>query len=270
MQETREDIVAYVETRGQWSQANQRRGQRFTDQHGRQYFAPIEIKTGEPCGLLGALYSAPLAVPLLYLKRSKDANRPYDLVIDYAQWLVDIRAELSDWEKRARAAAVRRYGEEFDPTKPMPADILELFPRPPIHVEPVIAARQGNRWVLGLTQTPDPRLTSYFAPELIDPDYLQKQEPDFRDMPDALAFDVAHIIDDTDDAADADGGTVAGDDALDLEDELDPAATGGKRVPVAHGAAHGIGHGKARSAGAQRKAEWRAKQGKGKDEPGED
>jgi hypothetical protein len=249
--------VAYIETRGNWSQAHQRRGQRFTDQHGRQYFAPIEIKTGEPCGLLGALYSAPLPVPLMYLKRSKDSNRPYDLVIDYAQWLTDTRSELADWKKRATAAAVRRYGEDFDPTAPWPADILELFPRPPIHEEPIIAARQGNSWVLGKTTKPDPRLAAFFAPEVTDPDYHLKNEPDFRDMPDALADDVAAIVRATDDDADEDDAVVAGDDAFDLEDEIDPAALGGKRVPV--GATAGK-DGKPRSPGAQRKAEYRQRE----------
>lgn len=251
--------MAYVDTRGNWSQAMQRRGQRFTDQHGRQYFAPIEIKTGEPCGLLGALYSAPLPVPLEYLGRSKDPNRPYDLVIDYDRWLRDIRTALADWTKASRAAATRKYGDQFDATKPMPADILELFPRPPIHEEPVIAARQGNRWVLGLRETPDPRLTKYFAPEVIDPDYLQKNEPDFRDMPEELEQDVRAIVEDTDEARPGDG-TVAGDDALDLEDELDPQAIGGKRVPVGAGAGKGTG---GKTLGAIRKAAYRARQKNG-------
>lgn len=258
--------MAYIETRGNWSQAHQRRGQRFTDQHGRQYFAPIEIKTGEPCGLLGAMYSAPLPVPLMYLKRSKDQSRPYDLVIDYTQWLADTRAELADWKKRATAAAVRRYGEEFDPTAPWPADILELFPRPPIHEEPIIAARQGNSWVLGKTTKPDPRLTQYFAPELTDPDFHLKNEPDFRDMPDALAEDVAAIVRDTDEDEE-DEAVVAGEDAFDLEDEIDPDAVGGKRVPV--GPSTGK-DGKPRSAGAQRKAEYRARQRAGTTKAGDD
>ncbi len=243
--------MSYVDTRGNWSQAMQRRGQRFTDQHGRKYFAPIEIKTGEPCGLIGAEYTAPLTVPLNYLKRSKDANRPYDLVIDYPKWQADIRAELKEWETAWRKAAVRRYGDEFDPKKGMPADIAELFPRPPIHEEPVIAAKQGNKWVLGLSSKVDPRLAKFFAPEVTDPDYREKQEPDFRDMPDELDSDVRAIVADTNAAADDEGQTVAGEAAFDLEDEIDADAVGGKRVPV------GAGAGK-RSLGAERKALYRA------------
>lgn len=246
--------MPYIETRGNWSQRKQRRGQRFTDQHGREYHAELEIKTGEPCGLIGALYQAPLVVPLKFLKRSKDPARPYDLVIDYAQWLAEIREEAADWRRRATAAAVKRYGDQFDASKPWPADILELFPRPKDHEEPVIAARQGNRWVLGLTTKPDPRLAPYFEPTVFDPHYLEKQEPDFRDLPTDLAADMAAVVGDEDEE------TVAGDDALDLEDELDPDAVGGKRVPVG-APVGGAGRGKKpQSKGAKAKAEWRARQ----------
>lgn len=167
---------------GDFSQAKQRRGQMFRDQHGRRYYASIELRTGDPCGLIEPQFSAPLAVPQMYLERSSDPERPYDIQVSYTRWKADIRAARSEWEREGRQLARKMHGDRFDPRADFPRDVLDIIGEPPQHVEPVIAAEQGNSWVLGLTDRVDLRLAAFFTPKELDPSAAN--EPDFRDVAD--------------------------------------------------------------------------------------
>jgi hypothetical protein len=165
-----------------WSQRNQRRegGQFFRDQHGRRYHAEIELKTGHPCGPLVPQYRAPLVVPQQYLVLSNDPENPTLLTVNYTRWESDARAARKDWEAEGRSRALKMYGDAYDPRKPFGQDVLDIIGPAPSAVEPVIAARQGNSWVLGLSDRIDLRLAKYFEPEQLDPQH-RPEEPDFRD-----------------------------------------------------------------------------------------
>lgn len=186
-----------------WSQRNQRRegGQFFRDQHDRRYHAEIELKTGHPCGPLVPTYRAPLVVPQQYLTLSNDPEHPTRITINYTKWEADARAARKDWEQEGRSRALKMYGDAYDPRKPFGQDVLDIIGPAPSAVEPIIAARQGNSWVLGLTDRIDLRLAKYFEPEQLDAQY-RPAEPDFRDTVDS-ADDEPDALEQMDDEEEA-------------------------------------------------------------------
>ncbi len=193
--------MPYADTRGDWSQRNQRTSTDFTDQHGRKYHANIEVKSGDPVGLIEPLFRAPLMPHSHYLSRVP--RRPYDVVIDYDRWKADVRTAWAEWQQAGRQTGMKLHGSAYDPNKEFTGDILDIIGPAPQRLEPVLAAQQGNRWVLGLTDRVDLRLVPYFEPEQIDPDYSDgPPEDDFSDL---------------------------------IEESFDPDALGGMRVPVVRG-----------------------------------
>ena len=226
-----------------WSQADQRRSVVFLDQHGREWHAMIEIKSGDPVGAFEPLFQAPLIPPQKYIRTLEDS--PTDIEIRYREWARDIRQARALWDREARRVGASRYGEKYDPNAPVTREVMEVIGPPPEPVEPVIAARQGNSWVLGKNPRPDPRLLPYFT---ITKE--REDEPDFRDLDE----------DDDEDFRDDsgpdgsqknwrdDGGEGFDEDDLDeLEESLDPGATGGTRAdprsarPAARAATRGTG-----------------------------
>lgn len=177
---------AYLQ-QGGFSQANQRRNQRLTDQHGRRYFAIIEIRSGDPVGPIEPMFDAPLKVPQMYLRKSPDIDAPTQLIIDYPRWIEDLTSARVEWERRGRELSRKQFGSAYDPTKhQFKQEILDILGPPPQPVEPVHAALQGNRWVLGFTRRVDARLAQFFdAPEErgLEIDYSRY---DFRDDVDAV------------------------------------------------------------------------------------
>lgn len=169
----------YIDTRGDWSQRKQRESVDFTDQHGREYHGNIETKTGGIVGELEPKFSAPLMPKPQYIERV--ARRPYDVFINYKRWKADIREARSDWEKDGRQLSRKMHGDAYKPGASFSADILEIIGEPPEAIEPVLAAEQGNKWVLGLTKRVDLRLVDFFEPELLDPSLRRRNEPDFSD-----------------------------------------------------------------------------------------
>lgn len=173
-----------MDTRGDWSQRKQRSEMTFTDQHGRPYYGATELKTGDVVGLIEMLFQAPLMPPQKYLERVP--KQPYTLYINYERWENDTREARRDWEREGRQLSRRIHGDAYDPSKPFSRDILDIIGEPPQAIEPIIAAKQGNKWVLGLTNRVDLRLVEYFEPEALDPEIRASQEPDFRDEDDDL------------------------------------------------------------------------------------
>lgn len=132
-----------------WSQASQRRLGRWTDEHGRPWFAMIEIKSGDPCERLRTEgWKAPLMPDPRYVK--VHPNKPGMVEIKYDQWIGELRAATKAWVKKANLIGSELYKDQFDPEAPLSQAVLfKAGPRPK-PVEPVLAAKQGNRWVLGL------------------------------------------------------------------------------------------------------------------------
>lgn len=176
-----------------WSQRNQRADAMFTDQHGRQYFGSVELKTGDVVGLMEPQFTAPIIPDQKYLERNVK-NRPYDLHINYERWLADIRGARAEWEREGRQMMRKMRGAAYDPAEPFGADVLDVIGEPPEAIEPVIAAKQGNSYILGFTTRVDKRLVPFLRFEQLTPEERVAREPDFRDQidPEVLA-EVDHI-----------------------------------------------------------------------------
>ena len=181
-----------------WSQAKERRYQRMIDQHGRRWGADVEIKSGYPTGLIRPEFSAPFLPDQKYLTMNPEDMQ--DLQIDYERMLRDRREAHETYRREiARVCNVRGWDVPEDGAE-LPFQVTEIVGPPPEPVEPVLAAMQGNSYVLGLTTRVDPRLAHYFAPNV-------DELPDFTDQPDNSDVEEAH----------------------------DPAATGGTRENLSRG-----------------------------------
>jgi hypothetical protein len=215
------------------SQAKKRRGKRLIDRHRRGWFATTEIKTGDPVGMIEPQFQAPLIPPQVYLRLYPEAaSRPNDLIIDYDRWIADnMRARKARLDK-AREIARKHFVDAYDPNKPIATWILDLVEPEPEPLEPIIAAKQGNRYVLGLTKRVDERLAHFFAPKEspMDADLARY---DFRDAPDASAEGVEGDEDEGFDPVVDDELEAELDEADALEAQFDREHIGGQRVPVA-------------------------------------
>lgn len=151
-----------------WSQHSQRMydgvasGDIFSDQHGRIYHAEVETKTNAPCSPFNPVgWDAPLDTPKSYMKyirgkRTRDASglvqrSTYDIEIDYPTWIADWRAAGSAHQREAIKTTVQLHGSTWKAGDPIPADVTAILgDRPGGKVEAVIAASQGQPYVLGL------------------------------------------------------------------------------------------------------------------------
>lgn len=120
-------------------QADGRRNGVVRDQHEREYFVVIEKATGDPCCAFQPKYEAPLYPEMGYCRVRKDEPNRFD--IQYEAWIQDLRA--AHQERRREEARFRAQRVTDDV-------IAEMLGPPPRPAAPVIAAKQGNRYVLGL------------------------------------------------------------------------------------------------------------------------
>ena len=156
-------------------QEEQRRVETFLDQHGREYVANVEIKTGDPCEVLRPIgWNAPqapswfagqLMPPECYLKlvpRMLRARKGYQIEIDYTRWLTDLDTRDEEYRQKkydlvrgmAGGADVSALAEN---PPPVIRDLLGVAPFPPrVLVE---AMRAGNKWALGLSETVPAKVT---------------------------------------------------------------------------------------------------------------
>jgi hypothetical protein len=177
--------------RDRWSQEHQRRYQTFRDQHDRLWGGSVEIKTGHPCTPLkpwapanGRKWRAPLMPPQGYIRpHPTESGR---VVILYDAWITELETAHKEYQRKCMTAGIELYREQFDPAKPVsPAVIAKVGP-PPLPVEPVLAAKQGHPWVLGLTgpNGETPKMPKDLAP------YFTKVEPVERTF--AVEFETAY------------------------------------------------------------------------------
>jgi hypothetical protein len=186
----------YLQSEG-FSQAKQRRtGTIFRDQHNRRYHAVIELKTGHPTGMIEPQFQAPLMPEQKYLKVGTNPERPYDLRIDYEAWLADLRTAHREYETQARQLARKMYREKYNAQDFLTEEVLDVIGPPPQHVEVVLAARQGNKYVLGLTDRVDIRLAAMLEedkPRFADIRTME-DEGDFSDVVEALDEGTANAL----------------------------------------------------------------------------
>lgn len=190
-------------------QAKAREYRYFRDQHGRRYGAPVEIRTGDPCGPWEPQFVAPLTPNPDFMRIVKDEDQRRSIFVDYDGWIAEVQTRLTNWQREVRKAMIARHRENYHPTMRIDADVYDLpttGPEPSIGarwvpgtVKPLVAAKAGNKWVLGLSEVDDPRVSKF------------------------LLADVA--AEDEDFAADYDAEFEK---SMAIEEEVDPEAVGGK------------------------------------------
>lgn len=171
--------MAHTDGGGGWSQANLRRPQYMTDQHGRRWFADVEIRSGYPIGPIRPRFDAPWHPDQSALK--VDHNAPTEIRIDYDALLNERLEAHRDYHARAvEESASRRW--------PVPAEgetyskeLQLIVGKPPNPIEPIVAAMQENSWILGRSKKPDARLTKFIVTQEGLRQQLFQSLPDLSD-----------------------------------------------------------------------------------------
>lgn len=241
---------------GNFSQATYRRGITLHDQHGREWTAQVGTKTGMPTGIIQPSFSAPWYPDHQYMRVNPENTS--ELFIDYEALLLRRRARLTDFHNLALDIA-RKKG------LPLPAkvgeysdELLGLLPGMPKPVQPIVAAMQGNEYILGLTTIVDERLRRFVQPSrdalLAEAEAMDFRPRSFADAkaanttaaarPRAEVRDVAASEAEASDAFSVDGaehdvleGLDAGEEGADLDgmlealdEEFDAEAVGGRTI----------------------------------------
>ena len=170
-----------------WSQADLRRPAIYQDQHGRKWSATVEKRSGYPVGMLQCMQRTPSGQMPPWLPDQRyfvfSSENQTHLTIDYPALLRERTQAQADYLKECASVATARdwpvpaKGEKVDHR------ILAIVGKAPYPVEPVAAAMQGNRWILGLTDTVDPRLEPFVAVPT-ETEQLLADLPDFSDLED--------------------------------------------------------------------------------------
>lgn len=198
-----------------------RRDEVWFDQHDREWSVSVEVRSGDPTGNITPRFRAPWTPAQAYLKPQRGARGQRGLFIDYEAMLRDVEAEWESFRRQAvEIATARGWDVPIDVREPGALDprILQIVGAPRKRPQPIVAAMQGNRWILGETRKPDPRLAPF-----VEDRKAKRRRPveqaltaygDFSDAPEP------------DEAEEA---------LLDLEETHDPGATGGRRERLSRG-----------------------------------
>jgi len=152
---------------GEHPQALQRRYRLYKDQHGRRWGANVDKRTDHPCEALSPSFAAPLIPPQQYLRVSADPDNVQALTIAYDEWVSDLKAALKEWTEHMMKVGHAVNADKFDPKEPGPSVLLIVGPKP-YPVEPVLAARAGDEWVLGLSSDMPKWAVPFFVPKADD------------------------------------------------------------------------------------------------------
>lgn len=180
----------------------------FVDQHGREWGTVIDIKTHHSCGPWEPRFSAPWLPDFKYIRHVKGSFR--DILIDYDRNITDARDAMDAYDDMRLKTAMNLYGNAFTERLGQthaddPPDLQKLTGKPPFPIAYPEAAKEGNKWVLGFSN-----VIPKWAYALL----AVTQEPE-RKYADAEDEEVER--------------------AVDLDEQFDPEATGGKREPVKTG-----------------------------------
>ena len=146
-------------------QAATRRYSKYQDQHGRWWGAPTENTTGDPCSVYEMQgWNAPLTPDDKYIKLNADRR---GVTIDYARWINDLKQANADYQKLLRDTAHALYGDKaLEVIASPPPSLFDRIGYPPKQrIEPIVAAMQGNKWILGLTKVKPSWATEFYPDE---------------------------------------------------------------------------------------------------------
>jgi hypothetical protein len=193
-------------------QPSTRRPGRWTDQHGRKWHASVDKRSGGAVGPIQPLgWRAPWVPDQTYFRFSEDDHTK--MTIDYQSMLDSRLAAHEAWDNEFRSAALKRGWEPSDHEKRN--SLIELVGPKPHPVEPILAAMQGNKWILGQTQTVDPRLEG-FIPKKVTRTERALNAVDYSFDPDAQPESLKDDLETL----------------MDIEEAVDPEATPKGRVPM--------------------------------------
>lgn len=165
-----------VQRRKKWSQDATRNPIIMEDQHGRQWSASTEMRSGHPTGHIQALFSAPWFPYQKYFVINPD--NVAELYIDYEAMYADAKSANANYHKRAIRASSKK-GWPTPIRGEYSEDVTEALGEPPSPIQPIVAAYQNNRYILGSCEgckrasntcvcaqgyrvpKPDPRLIQY-------------------------------------------------------------------------------------------------------------
>lgn len=189
------------------SQPERRGYSLFYDQHNREWGAPIELATGHACGPWEARFKAPWLPEDKYIRHQGRTNK---IVIDYTKNVADLKDAHNEFDElRFRAAqqewgtaAMSKMGRTYEEDAP---ELRRMVGKPPRPIEFPEACLEGNQWVLGFSNTvPKWAYPLLEVEQKVERKYLDADEEDLEKR-------------------------------LDLEEQFDPKATGGKKQPVKKG-----------------------------------
>lgn len=168
---------------GTWSQARTRHGQTSFDQHGRKFSFSADNKNGMPTSIISPDgWSAPWYADQQYLRVNPD--NPSELYVDYPAMYAPRKAAISGYHKEAVRYAQRKSLPVPKKGGPYSVEITEAIGEPPRALELIAAAAQGHPWVLGFSETPDPRLVQFIEATSAD---LEAELDDFDFSPESYA-----------------------------------------------------------------------------------
>jgi hypothetical protein len=169
-----------------------------SDQHGRDWGGVIDIRTGTSVGPLDPKFTAPWYPDHAWIRHDPKDGRK--IRIDYDGMLAQLREAHREYEDRRFRTAQNMYSAAFhtmmgDSYDNDPPEMQRKVGPPPTAVAFPEAAAEGNKWVLGFTDS-----VPKWAQAILDRERAKRSGKKYLDA----------------------------DDAADLDEQFDPVAVGGK------------------------------------------
>lgn len=195
-------------------QAKRRRNWRARDEFGRLWESSVDIISQGTCAPINPKgWNDPLGTPQKYLVKAlvtdPDTGQLGIRIIPALEmWAAELEKAHAEYDQRLYNDAVMLFGEAGPAAyeKRTPALLNYTGPGPQAF-EPVLAALTGDEWALGLSEEDPHNLRRFF------PKKETAREKFLRTLQERDELD----------------------ERLDLEEDADPAAVGGKKLPVGKG-----------------------------------
>lgn len=162
------------------AQQSRRSYMQVKDPHGRVWGVTVETRDGEfhqvsPFDPVG--WAAPWYPPNQYMALQVENFQPR-AVIDYTRLIADRKVAEREYRRSARRVGQKLHGQAFraEMERTPTAQMLEVIGSPPHPWQLADAARRGDRWILGLTDTPNEKLARFLPSPDRDPDALSDED----------------------------------------------------------------------------------------------